>query len=155
RTIVANEERAIGIAYSDSYEGYLAAAISVSISDGQLHLHDVWVVADVGMMVDPETVQRQISGGLYFGLGPALDGDMQVEEAMITGENFGDIGALYGYAAPPVHVTLIDNPDAPPAGVGEIGTPLIAPALCNAIVAAGGPRVRTLPVSKSELVVQT
>ncbi|MEM9881073.1 MAG: molybdopterin cofactor-binding domain-containing protein, partial [Pseudomonadota bacterium] len=70
RTIVANEERAIGIAYSDSYEGYLAAAISVSISDGQLHLHDVWVVADVGMMVDPETVQRQISGGLYFGLGP-------------------------------------------------------------------------------------
>jgi len=154
REQVAGEEKAIGIAYSDAYDGYLATAIAVGMADNALTLHKIWTVADIGLTIDPQSVKRQITGGLYFGLGPALDGDMRVETAAITGENVTDIGALYGYAAPPVAVTLIDNPDSPPAGVGEIGTPLAAPALCNAIVAAGGPRIRALPVSKSELSVR-
>ncbi|MEM9288376.1 MAG: molybdopterin cofactor-binding domain-containing protein [Pseudomonadota bacterium] len=154
QTLVVNEEGAIGIAYSDAYGGYTAAAISVSLEEGYLQLNKIWAVADVGLAIDPDNVKAQIKGGIYFGLGPTLEGETQIENAVVVGNNLGDIGALTPTGAPPIDVTLIDNPGEAPAGVGEIGTPLIAPALCNAIVAAGGPRIRTLPVSKSDLQVQ-
>lgn len=152
--IPADNTGTIGIAYSDAYKGHLAAAVSIDLTGDQLTVRDVWAVADVGLAIDPDNVRNQITGGILYGLGPALDGQVTLERAAVQGENLADIGALSPYGAPRVHVELIDNPTAPPAGVGEAGTPVIAPALCNAIAAAGGPRIRELPISASSISVQ-
>lgn len=144
----------IGIAYSDAYDGHLAAAVSISLKDNQLTIERIWAVADVGLAIDPDNVRNQIIGGIYYGLGPALDGQVVFENGVMQGDNLTDIGALSPYGAPPVTLELVENPSAPPAGVGEAGTPVIAPALCNAIAAAGGPRIRELPISASSISVQ-
>lgn len=144
----------VGIAYSDAYDGHLAAAVEIDLRDNALTLKRIWAVADVGLAIDPDNVRRQITGGILYGLGPALDGGVQFQDSVVLGDNLPDVAALSPYGAPRVEVELVDNPDAAPAGVGEAGTPLIAPALCNAIAAAGGPRIRALPISAASITVQ-
>lgn len=153
-TVGADNKDAIGIAYSDAYKCHLAAAVAVEIVDNQLTIKQIWAVVDVGLAIDPDNVINQISGGILYGLGAALDGQVDFVDGAVQNQSINDIGALSPFGAPPVDVTLIDNPNAEPGGVGETGTPVICPALCNAIVAAGGPRIRELPISQSSLFVQ-
>lgn len=141
-----------GFALTAGYDGYCAAAVDVTIKDNTLTIDHISCVFDCGLVIEPENVRRQIEGGILYGLGPALDGKIEISDRQVQNTNLGDIGALSPFAVPTVDVHLISGGDAP-AGAGEVGTPIIAPALCNAIVAAGGPRVRDLPISSTDLVI--
>ena len=139
---------AMGVALAPGYESYCAVGVTLSLNDGAVALEKIWAVIDCGFAIEPENVRRQIAGGVIFGLGAALDGRLEIIDGEVQAGNLHEIGASSPFGAPVMDVDLIGHSvDAPSGGVGEVGTPAIAPALCNAIAAAGGPRIRDLPVS--------
>ncbi|WP_416908158.1 MAG: molybdopterin cofactor-binding domain-containing protein [Polymorphobacter sp.] len=135
-----------GIALSAGYESWCAIGVSVRLTDNALTIERIAAVVDCGLALEPENVRRQIIGGIVFGLGAALDGKVSFSEGQASVSGIVDLGALSPAGMPEIMVELIGDHDAP-GGVGEVGTPGIAPALCNAIAAAGGARLRALPVS--------
>ncbi len=139
-----------GIALMSGYDGFCAVGVQITLADQNLDVNKIWAVADCGLVIDPENAKRQIEGGIFYGLGPALDGKIEFDERKVQSSYFNDSGASSPFAAPLVEIKLLPS-DAPPGGIGELGTPAIAPALCNAIAAAGGPRIRDLPISKAGL----
>src|SRR5437588_9564335 len=85
-----------------------------------------------------------MGGGIVYGLSYALLGEITVKNGAVVQNNFDDYPVLRMYQTPRIHVSIVDSDD-PPTGVGEPPTPAVAPALANAIVAAGGPRIREIP----------
>ena len=100
--------------------------------------------ADCGTVVNPDNVVAQFEGGIGFGLGAALQNKIVLEEGRVQQANVDDYLPLRMSQMPKVEVHLIDSAE-PPGGVGEPPVPCVAPAIANAIVAAGGKRVRKLP----------
>lgn len=98
-------------------------------------------------MVNPDGIRAQLEGGVMFGLGAALWSEVVIANGRVRQSNFHDYRALRLPEAPQVEVHLISNQEKP-GGVGETGTACAAAALCNAIYAACGKRVRTLPVRR-------
>jgi isoquinoline 1-oxidoreductase beta subunit len=119
---------------------------------GKIRIPRVDTVVDLGKVISPDRVKSQFEGAAVFGAGLAMMGEITAANGKIKQSNFHD------YLLPRIHeapyqtnVTLVAS-DAPPAGAGEPGVPPIAPALCNAIFAATGKRVRELPIKKTKLV---
>jgi isoquinoline 1-oxidoreductase beta subunit len=103
-------------------------------------------------VVSPDNVRNQFEGAAVFGASLALFGEITAVNGQITQSNFHDYRIAHMNSAPQhVDVHIVES-DAPPAGVGEPGVPPFAPALCNAVFAATGKRVRELPMSKTKLV---
>ncbi|HYL01890.1 MAG TPA: molybdopterin cofactor-binding domain-containing protein, partial [Steroidobacteraceae bacterium] len=102
---------------------------------------------DCGQMVNPDTVRAQLEGGVMFGLSAALGNEITIADGRVQHHNFNDFPSLRIGEAPRVEAHLVKSGE-PPGGVGETGTSCVAAALCNAIYAATGKRVRTLPVSR-------
>lgn len=142
-----------GISLTHGYDSYCAMGVEVKLQDDGVGVQRIWAAVDCGLAVEPENVRRQIEGGILFGLGAALDGKVEFEAGAAQAYNLNDIGALSPFSVPPVSVQLVSAGGDQPGGVGELGTPGIAPALCNAIAAAGGPRIRDLPISSAGLTV--
>jgi isoquinoline 1-oxidoreductase beta subunit len=137
-----------GVAVQYAFGSYLAQIVEVSVDvDGQVRLHRVVCALDCGQMVNPDTIRAQLEGGVMFGLGAALWSEVIIEKGRVRQSNFHDYRAMRLPEAPAVQVHLISNEEKP-GGVGETGTACAAAALCNAIFAAAGKRVRTLPVSR-------
>ncbi|MEO1406170.1 MAG: molybdopterin cofactor-binding domain-containing protein, partial [Pseudomonadota bacterium] len=105
-----------------------------------------WAAADPGFVVNPDGFTAQIESGIIYGLSAALFGDITVENGQIMQSNFHDYPVVRMEDAPRIHVTLI-NSGARIGGGGEPGTPPIAPAVANAIFAASGRRMRSLPLA--------
>ncbi|HYT82796.1 MAG TPA: molybdopterin cofactor-binding domain-containing protein, partial [Gemmatimonadales bacterium] len=140
--------RSRGIAVYKSFESYVAEVAEVSVaSDGAVKVHRVVCAVDCGPVVNPDTVEAQMQGGIVYGLTAALYGEITIEGGRVQQSNFNDYPMLRLADMPQVEVHIVPSTDSQ-GGVGEPGTPPIAPAVCNAIFAATGKRIRKLPIGK-------
>jgi isoquinoline 1-oxidoreductase beta subunit len=145
--------RALGIAAHWSFYSYVATVVEVEVDNaGKLRIPRVDVAVDAGKVINPDRVKSQFEGAAVFGATIALMGEITAAGGAIQQSNFHDYPVARIQEAPLMtHVHLVPS-DAPPAGVGEPGVPPISPALCNAVFAATGKRIRELPIRKHKLV---
>jgi len=137
-----------GIAVHKSFESYVAQVAEVSVgTDGAVRVHRVVCAVDCGPVVNPDTVEAQMQGGIVYGLTAALHGEITIDRGRVVQGNFHDYPMLLMAGMPKVEVHIVPSTDSQ-GGVGEPGTPPIAPAVCNAIFAATGKRIRKLPIGK-------
>jgi isoquinoline 1-oxidoreductase beta subunit len=142
---------AMGIAVHDSFGSHVAQVAEVSVTAaGEITVHRVVCAVDCGPVVNPDTVRAQMESGIVFGLSAALYGQITFKEGRVEQSNFHDYPLLRMNAMPRVEVYLVDS-GAPMGGVGEPGTPPIAPAVANAIFAATGKRIRRLPIDPNDI----
>lgn len=139
--------RGMGIAAHRSFLTYVATVVEVVISpEGDLTIPQIVVACDCGTAVNPEHVRAQMEGASVFALSGALMSEITATGGRIDQGNYDDyLVARMRHAPKTVTVKLVDS-DAPPGGVGEPGTPPLAPALANAIFAATAKRIRRLPI---------
>ncbi len=142
----------IGLAMHRSFLTYVATVVQVQVDDaGQVHIKRVDTALDAGTVVNPEMVKQQFEGAAVMGTSLALYGEITATNGVIDQSNFDTFQMARMNNAPrETHVYIVPS-DAPPAGIGEPGLPPFAPALCNAIFAATGKRIRELPLSKAGL----
>ena len=141
-----------GIAVAESFGSYVAevAEVSVNAADGAIKVHRVVAAVDCGQMVNPLTIARQIEGAIVYGLSAALYGKISLKDGIVEQGNFHNYPVLRMSEMPKVEVHILPSTEAP-GGIGEPGTPPIAPAVTNAIFAATGVRVRSLPIDTTLL----
>jgi len=142
-----------GIAAHRAFLTYVATVVHVEVSkDGKtITIPRLDMAVDAGTVVNPDRVKAQMEGANIYGMSSARFGEITAKEGRIEQSNFDDyLVARIGDAPRELHVHLVES-TAPPGGVGEPGVPPFAPALCNAIFAATGKRVRSLPISKHDL----
>ena len=140
-----------GIAVAESFGSYVAQVVEVSVAkDGKPRVHRVTAAVDCGMTVNPLTIARQIEGAICFGLSAALYGKVSYKDGRVEQGNFHDYPVVRINEMPKVEVHILPSMEAP-GGIGEPGTPPIAPAVTNAIFAATGVRLRSLPIDSEAL----
>ncbi len=141
--------RALGIAAHWSFYTYVAAVVEVEVDDnGKVRIPRVDIALDAGRVISPDRVKAQFEGAAVFGTGIALMNEITASAGAIEQSNFHNYRVARMDEAPMETRVHIVQSDAPPAGVGEPGVPPMAPAICNAIFAATGKRIRELPVKK-------
>jgi isoquinoline 1-oxidoreductase beta subunit len=142
----ATPGRALGIAAHRSFLTYVAAVVEVEVHGGEIHIPRVDIAVDAGRVINPDRVKSQFEGAAVFGTSIALMGEITAGDGRIQQSNFDRYPVARMNQAPlETHVHIVTS-DAAPAGVGEPGVPPIAPAICNAIFAATGKRIRELPI---------
>ncbi len=134
-----------GIAAHFSFVSYTAMVVQASVKGNRVTVHRVDCAVDCGLYVNPDRVKAQMEGAIVFGLTLALHGRITARNGAVVQSNFHDYPLLRLKETPEIHVHIIHS-DAPPGGVGEPGTPPVAPALTNAILAITGKPVRELPI---------
>ena len=140
-----------GVAVAFSYGSYAAEVAEVSVADdGQLRVHRVVCALDCGFVVNPDQVRAQMEGGMIWGLSAALRGQITLAGGRVQQSNFHDYPLVRINEAPALEVHLVESAEEP-GGVGEPGVPPLTPAVCNAIFAATGKRIRHLPISLTDL----
>jgi isoquinoline 1-oxidoreductase beta subunit len=140
-----------GIAVVFSYGSYAASVAEVSVAaDGTVRVHRVVCGIDAGLAVNPEQVRAQMEGGAVYALTAALYGQITFDKGRVQQTNFHAYPLLRIDEMPTVEVHILDSGEAP-GGLGEPGVPTVAPAVCNAIFAATGKRIRRLPIDKEQL----
>ena len=138
--------RALGIAAHRSFLTYVAAVAEVEVHDGEIRIPRVDIAVDAGRVINPDRVKSQFEGAAVFGASVALMGEITAAGGRIQQSNFDRYPVARMNQAPfETHVHIVAG-DAAPAGVGEPGVPPIAPAICNAVFAATGKRIRELPI---------
>src|SRR5215469_10899558 len=138
----------LGIAAHRSFLTYVASVVEVAVSpQGKLSIPRIDTVVDAGTIINPDRVRSQFEGAAVFGASLTIMGEITASDGKVNQSNFHDYPVLRMNEAPLETRVHIVESDAPPAGVGEPGVPPIAPALCNAIFAATGKRIRELPIS--------
>ncbi len=135
-----------GIALMEGYTTCVAQVAEISLQKGQVKVHKIACALDCGQAVNPRIIESQIQSGIVFGLSSALWGDVTIVAGAVQQTNFNSYRVLRGNEMPLIEVQLLAS-DAPPGGIGETAVPLVAPAVCNAIFAASGRRLRSLPIS--------
>jgi isoquinoline 1-oxidoreductase beta subunit len=141
--------RGLGIAAHWSFLTYVAAVVEVEVdNNGRVRIPRVDIAVDAGKIISPDRVKAQFEGAAVFGAGIALMSEITAAAGAIQQSNFHDYQVARINEAPIDTRVHIVQSDAPPAGVGEPGVPPMAPAICNAIFAATGKRIRDLPIKK-------
>lgn len=139
-------DRHRGIAAHFAYGSYCAQVAEVSVAKGgAVKVHRVVAAIDPGWVVNPDTLTAQVQSGIIYGLTAALYGEITVKDGRVEQSNFGDYPMLRMREMPNVEVHILQG-QGDQGGGGEPGTPPIAPAVCNAIFAATGKRIRKLPI---------
>ncbi len=134
-----------GVAVVHCFGSYNAQIAEVSVEDGKPRVHRVVSAVDCGRAVNPHGVEQQMRGAIVYGLSAALRGEITIEHGRTQQANFDTYEPLRMKEMPVVEVHVVPS-DAPPGGMGEVGTPAIAPAVTNALYRATGKRVRRLPI---------
>jgi isoquinoline 1-oxidoreductase beta subunit len=139
-----------GIALMEGYDTYMAQVAEVSIKDGVPVVHKVTVAADLGRMVNPDTVEAQIQSSIVFGLTAALYGEITLDKGRVQQTNFHQYKMVRMNEAPQIDITLVESTEKP-GGIGEPATALIGPAVGNAVFAATGKRLRKMPMTAENI----
>ena len=139
--------RARGIALMEGYDTYMAQVAEVSLqADGSVRVHKVTVAADLGMMVNPDTVQAQIQSAVVFGVSASVKHQITLKNGRVQETNFNSFEPLRLHESPQIDVVLVKSSEKP-GGIGEPATAVVAPAIANAVAALTGKRVRRLPLT--------
>ena len=133
-----------GFALTECFHSFVGQIADVEISGGDIRVRRVHTVVDCGFAIDPPNVVAQVRSAINFGLSAALFGKIEFDQGKVVQSNFDSYPVLTLDNAPDITVEIV-NSGAEIGGIGEIGTPGIAPAVANAIVAATGKRLRSLP----------
>lgn len=145
------EGRGMGIAAVQSFGSSVAHVVEVSVKkDGQVRVHRVVSAVECGPVVNPDTIEAQIESAIVYGLSAALKDEITIENGRVKQGNFDDYDILHIGEMPKVEVHIVPSKEVL-GGIGEPGLPPIAPAVCNAIFAATGKRLRRLPVRSEDL----
>lgn len=140
-----------GIAVHESFGSYVAQVAEVSVGkDGHVKVHRVVIACDCGQVVNPDTVAAQMEGGMVYGLTAALYGEITLKGGRVEQRNFYDYKMVRMNEMPKCEVHIVPSTEKH-GGVGEPGTPPIAPAVVNAIFAITGKRIRRLPIRPEDL----
>jgi CO/xanthine dehydrogenase Mo-binding subunit len=144
----AGRGRGVSLLYS-GWGSYLAQVAEVEVSkSGEVRVHRIVCAVDCGTVVNPDTVKAQVEGGIVFGISGALWGEVTLEKGRVQQSNFNNVRVLRINETPAIEVHLVRNLEAP-GGMGEPSTAVTAPALANAVFAATGKRIRTLPLERN------
>ncbi|MGI9275249.1 MAG: molybdopterin cofactor-binding domain-containing protein [Endozoicomonas sp.] len=138
-----------GIAIHKSFGTWVAQVADVRVTAGQFRVEKVTCVVDCGVAVNPDIVRAQMESGIVFGLTAALYGEITLKDGAVEQGNFHDYQVLRMNECPEMDIHIIDSEEAP-SGVGEPGLPPLAPAVANALYAATGKRLRSLPLQLSQ-----
>ena len=142
------EQSGRGVSLQFVFGSYLAQVAQVEVSkEGTVRVRRVVCAVDCGMVVNPNTIEAQIQGGIIFGITATLYSEITIKDGRVEQSNFTDYRMLRIDQAPPIEVHIVKSGEAP-GGIGEPGTAALAPALTNAIFAATGKRLRQLPVGR-------
>jgi len=133
-----------GVAVHESFNSVVAQIADVSIDDGAIRIEKVVVAVDCGMAINPDVIRAQMEGGLGYGLAAALHSEITLVDGKVEQSNFDNYIPLRIDEMPQVEVHIVPS-DAAPTGVGEPATPVIAPAVANAIARLTGKRLYRLP----------
>jgi len=141
-----------GVAFYYSHLGYFAEVVEVAVAnDGQIKINKVWAAGDIGShVINPIAAMNMAQGGILDGLGAAMNEKITLKDGRVVEENFDTFEPLRMIQAPPVEVHFVTT-DNPPTGLGEPPLPPALPALCNAVFAATGKRIRSLPIDTALL----
>jgi isoquinoline 1-oxidoreductase beta subunit len=143
--------RAHGVSVVNNVGSFTAQIAEVSATAGKVRVHRVVCAVDCGQVVNPAGVDQQIQSAIVFGLTAALKGGITIDRGRVQQENFHQYEVLRIEEMPVIEVHMVPS-SAAPGGMGEAGTPGIAPAVTNALFAATGKRVRRLPILATDLV---
>ena len=139
--------RARGIALMEGYDTYMAQVAEVSLNaDGSVKVHKVTVAADLGHMVNPDTVLAQIQSSINFGMGAALMQEITLDKGRVQQTNFHQFPLPRITDSPVIDIVLVPSTEKP-GGIGEPATAVVVPAIANAVAALTGKRVRKLPIT--------
>lgn len=141
---LARQKRAMGVALHESFGSVCAEVAEVSVSNNEISVHRVVAAVDCGTVVNPLSAEAQVQSAVVFGLSAALYGRITLKDGQVEQGNFGDYPVLRIDAMPQVEAHFVPS-RAAPTGLGEPGTPPIAPAVANALAALTGKRLRRLP----------
>jgi isoquinoline 1-oxidoreductase beta subunit len=135
-----------GIAAHRSYLSYAAAVAVVGVSpEGQVSIPRIDIAIDCGQVINPDRVRAQMENAVMFGIGLTLYNDLVIKDGAVVPGNFDTYKMARASVAPEIHVYIVPS-GAAPGGAADPGVPVIAPAICNAVFAACGKRVRALPI---------
>jgi isoquinoline 1-oxidoreductase beta subunit len=143
--------RGRGVACHFSFGSFFAQVAEVSVDNaGHVRVHRIVCALDCGPIVHPDLIQSQVESAIAFGLSAALKGEITIDKGRVQQSNFDDYPMLTMDEMPEVEVHIIPSTEAQ-GGIGEPGLPPVAPAVCNAIFAATGKRLRRLPIRAADL----
>ena len=143
--------RALGIALMEGYDTYMAQVAEVSLNDsGEVQVHRVTVTADLGHMVNPDTVEAQLQSSIIFGMGAALKHQITMTNGRVQETNYHNFQPVRMNEAPKIDIVLVKSTEKP-GGIGEPATAVVAPAIANAVAKLTGKRVRRLPITAEAL----
>ena len=138
--------RALGLSFA-GYSSSMAAGVAeieLDTDSGEIRVPKFWAAVDAGLIVSPDNARNQIEGGILFGLSSALFERIDIENGEVMQNNFWDYEVARAWHMPEISLYIADV-DAPPTGVGEVGTPMVSAAIANAFASATGKRLRHMP----------
>lgn len=139
--------RGRGVAVHQSFNTYVAQVVEVTVAkDGSYRVDRVVCAVDCGLAINPDVIRAQMEGGIGFGLSAILHDAITLKDGVVQQNNFDSYVPLRLQEMPVVETYIVPSAEAP-TGVGEPGTPVVGPALANALFAATGKRLRTLPIA--------
>ena len=144
--------RAIGLSFAEYGESLAAAVAEISLDEGsgEITVHNIWAAADAGLPLQPDNIRAQMEGGMTFGLSAALKEEITLREGRVVQSNYDDYPVMRADEMPEIAVDVLRGGDAP-TEVGELGLPVVAPAIANAFLALTGRTVNHLPMTPGRI----